>query len=84
MGNEFAQKGNLKKKSHLCQVFWFSTILLLPRLSLLIEQGHETGRDGRVLVEAERGETVSIEGTAVYERNGRWNWQATFRKSCRD
>ncbi|HVU66454.1 MAG TPA: hypothetical protein VHD63_04970 [Ktedonobacteraceae bacterium] len=52
-------------------MFWFSTILLLPRLSLLIEQSHEIGRDGRVLIEAERGETgiqVSIEGTAIYEK----------------
>ena len=41
------------------------------KIRLLVEQGHEIGRDGRVLVEAERsasGVQVSIEGTAVYER----------------
>lgn len=42
-----------------------------PRLRLLVEQGHEIGRDGRVLVEVERtqaGIQTSIEGTAVYEK----------------
>jgi PhzF family phenazine biosynthesis protein len=40
-------------------------------IRLLVEQGYEIGRDGRVLVEAEytaTGVQVSIEGTAVYEQ----------------
>jgi PhzF family phenazine biosynthesis protein len=52
--------------------YYMTYIQPQPRLSLLIEQGHEIGREGHVLVEAERGETggiqVSIEGTAVYEK----------------
>ncbi len=36
-----------------------------PAPSLVIEQGLEIGRDGRVLVEV-NGNTVRISGTAVY------------------
>lgn len=51
--------------------YYLTYIQPQPCLSLLIEQGHEIGRDGRVLVKAEHGGTgiqVSIEGTAVYEK----------------
>ncbi len=51
--------------------YYITYIRPQQRLSLLIEQGFEVGRDGRVLVEVERDEQgvqVSIEGTAVYEK----------------
>lgn len=51
--------------------YYMTYIQPQQHLRLLVEQGHEMGRDGRVFVEAERleaGIQVSIEGTAVYEK----------------
>lgn len=51
--------------------YYISYIQPCERLHLIIEQGSEIGRDGRVIVDVERSHTgiqVSIEGTAVYEK----------------
>jgi len=41
-------------------------IMYNPLLELLIEQGHEIGRDGRVRVTVTNGENIEINGQAVY------------------
>ena len=50
--------------------YYIEYIKPLHHLRLLVEQGHEIGRAGQVIVEAERSTKsiqVAIEGTAVYE-----------------